>query len=438
MNAKPRQPAKNRRKGGRVLTLTDLEDQNRIFRGSGGVSEENRILGFRPAFYDMDTGTVLPSRFADGREAPMHLLEGLPEELIDSRDDKGRPCAARAGIVAGFSRNGQFYTRDQAASATRQMKERSLLLSNPEQHEQLLDIWDAFMADHLLPPNLVRPVVAQSWIRCKDSGLDPQRSDAPSSDDEELAYRLVSNTELLDAAQPILKHARDALFRADSIMVLSDAQGLILEAEADKDVYSAAGRVNLIEGGLWGEFSVGTNAIGTSIAASEPVQLYGAEHFCAGIKRWTCSADVIRDPHDGQILGAVDLSGLTDTYQHEALEFVITAARLIEANLAERYFAQRGDVIRCTNAAFSDWRSEGLLAFDRRGRLIRANQLAQKILGATNAPFSITPQTRLAALDLAINPELDNLPDWLLPHQLHAVRDQNRIIGTLAVLSQPH
>ncbi|SEF97091.1 sigma-54-dependent Fis family transcriptional regulator [Marinobacterium lutimaris] len=438
MNTKPRQSGKNRSKGGRILTLTDLEDQNRIFRGSGGVSEENRILGFRPAFYDMESGVVLPSRFADGREAPMHLLDGLPEELIASRDDNGRPCAARAGIVAGFSRNQQFYTRDQAASATRQMKERSLLLSNPEQHEQLLDIWVAFMADHQLPPNLVRPVVAQSWIRCKDSGLDPTRSDAPASDQDELAYRQASNTELLDAAQPILRHARDALFRADSIMVLSDAQGLILEAEADKAVYSAAGRVNLIEGGQWGEFAVGTNAIGTAIAAEEPVQLYGAEHFCAGIKRWTCSADVIRDPHDGQILGAVDLSGLTDTYQHEALEFVITAARLIEGNLAERYFAQREDVIRCCKAAFSDWRSEGLLAFDRRGRLVRANQQSQKLLAAIDSSLPMTPQTRLAPLDLAINPNLNNLPEWLSPHQLQTIRDGKRIIGTLVILCQPH
>ncbi|TCK08955.1 sigma-54-dependent Fis family transcriptional regulator [Marinobacterium mangrovicola] len=438
MNAKPRQPGKSRRKGGRILTLTDLENQNRLFRGRGGVSEENRALGFRPAFYDMDSGIILPSRFANGREAPMHLLEGLPEDLIESRDDKGRPCAARAGIIAGFSRNGQFYTRDQAASATQQMKERSLLLSDPEQHEQLLDIWDAFMADHQLPLNLVRPVVAQSWIRCKDSGLDPSRADAPGSDEDELAYRQASNTELLDAAKPILKHARDALFRADSIMVLSDAQGLILEAEADKDVYSAAGRVNLIEGGQWSEYAVGTNAIGTAIAAQEPVQLYGAEHFCSGIKRWTCSADVIRDPHDGQILGAVDLSGLTDTYQHEALEFVITAARLVEANLAEHYFSQREDVIRCSKAAFSDWSKEGLLAFDRRGRLIRANQVSQKLMAAMDTPLAITPQTRVAALDLAINPALNHLPEWLLPHQLLDIRDGTRIIGTLVVLTQPH
>ncbi|WP_432695314.1 sigma-54-dependent Fis family transcriptional regulator [Marinobacterium sp. YM272] len=438
MNAKPRQPGKSSHKGGRVLTLTDLENQNRIFRGSGGVSEENRVLGFRPAFYDLDSGTILPSRFANGREAPMHLLEGLPDEFIQSRDENGRPCAARAGIVAGFSRNDQFYTRDQAASATRQMKERSLLLSNPEQHDQLLDIWDAFMADHTLPPNLVRPVVAESWIRCKESGLDPDRRDAPASNEDELAYRQVSNTELLEAAQPILKHARQALFRADSIMVLSDAKGLILEAEADKAVYNAAGRVNLIEGGIWEELAVGTNSIGTAIAAGEPVQLYGAEHFCTGIKRWTCSADVIRDPHDGQILGSVDLSGLTDTYQHDALEFVITAARLIEANLAESYFAQRQSVISGSADSFTKWRGDGLLAFDRRGRLVRANDRAQVLLGENSSDLLMTPQTRVPALDLALNPKLEQLPDWLLPHQLQPIRQQQQSVGTLVILAQPH
>lgn len=431
-------PNADKRTGGRVLTPADLENQNRFFKGSGGVSEENRQLGFRPAFYNMDTGTILPSRFANGREAPMHLLAGLPDELILSRDDKGNPCSVKPGIIAGFVRNDQFFTREQAALATRQMKERSMLLSDPDQHEQLLDIWDEFMTDHPLPSDLVRPVVAESWRRCKEFGLDPDRSDAPASNEQELAYRQVCNTELLDAAKPILRHAREALFRADSIMVLSDATGLILAAEADKEVYYAAGRVNLIEGGLWGELAVGTNAIGTAIAAAQPVQLYGAEHFCTGIKRWTCSADVIRDPHDGQILGSVDLSGLTDTYQHEALEFVITAARLIEASLTESYFAQRQAVLSGSAESFTDWRAEGLLAFDGRGRLVRANSQAQKLLAETGSELLLTPQTRISALDLALNPNLDNLPEWLAPHQLHAIRNQRYRLGTLVVLARPH
>ena len=41
------------------------------FAGTGGVSEENAGLGFRPAFCDADTDRIYASRFADGRLAPV-------------------------------------------------------------------------------------------------------------------------------------------------------------------------------------------------------------------------------------------------------------------------------------------------------------------------------------------------------------------------------
>lgn len=96
-----------------------LKKQNRQFKGTGGVSQENRSLGFRPAFLDSGTGSVYLSRFADGRPAPMHLLEGLPAALAVKHSASGRIAAVKASVIAGFLRNGQFYTRDQAAKAVR-------------------------------------------------------------------------------------------------------------------------------------------------------------------------------------------------------------------------------------------------------------------------------------------------------------------------------
>ena len=44
---------------------------------TGGRAGENEHLGFRPAFYDMATCSLHLSTFADGRPAPVHLLDGL-------------------------------------------------------------------------------------------------------------------------------------------------------------------------------------------------------------------------------------------------------------------------------------------------------------------------------------------------------------------------
>lgn len=99
----------------RPLTSQALHQQTLAFQGTGGTSAVSRPYGFLPAFLDTETGEVHLARFADGRPAPMHLLEGLPKDLVIRRDTGGRSTAIKHSVIAGFVRDGKFYTREQAA-----------------------------------------------------------------------------------------------------------------------------------------------------------------------------------------------------------------------------------------------------------------------------------------------------------------------------------
>lgn len=104
-----------------TLTTERLALENACHAGGAGVSEGNRTLGFRPAFLDRETLVVYASRFADGRPAPFHVLDGLPDALVLSRRVNGRVASVKASVVSGFVRGGRFYSREQAARlATRQ------------------------------------------------------------------------------------------------------------------------------------------------------------------------------------------------------------------------------------------------------------------------------------------------------------------------------
>ena len=81
---------------------------------------------------------------------------------------------------------------------------------------------------------------------------------------------------------------------------------------------------------------MGTNAIGTAIAALEPVQIYASEHYCLDVKRWTCAAAPILDQTGTTLLGVIDVSGVKDTFHGHSLGLVIAAARQVEAVLASR------------------------------------------------------------------------------------------------------
>ena len=101
----------------RLVNAGQLQHENAVHAGTGGTSQGNAGLGFRPAFLDSATFIVYPSRFADGRPAPFHLLDGLPDEVVADRSASGRVVSAKATLISGFERGGFFYTRHAAARA---------------------------------------------------------------------------------------------------------------------------------------------------------------------------------------------------------------------------------------------------------------------------------------------------------------------------------
>lgn len=93
-----------------------LDDERRQYRGTAGESALAVGLGLQPAFRHEGTGEVVAARFADGRPAPLHVLDGLPEGWIAARDDNGRALRTRPDVVCGFLGAGRFYTRAEAAA----------------------------------------------------------------------------------------------------------------------------------------------------------------------------------------------------------------------------------------------------------------------------------------------------------------------------------
>jgi hypothetical protein len=95
---------------------------------AGGVEgfEALAALGFRPAYMDYSTLAIYPSCYGDGRPAPTHVLDSLPDEVVVIRSPGGRVLATKMTLVAGFVREGYFYTRDKAVSLAADIPARSV------------------------------------------------------------------------------------------------------------------------------------------------------------------------------------------------------------------------------------------------------------------------------------------------------------------------
>ena len=98
-----------------VLTSDDVAQQSLAYRGTGGVSAENRAFGFLPAFLDRESGQIHLSCDSRGIPAAIHQFDGMPADWVVECDHDGKPSAVKASIVAGFVREGYFFTREQAA-----------------------------------------------------------------------------------------------------------------------------------------------------------------------------------------------------------------------------------------------------------------------------------------------------------------------------------
>jgi hypothetical protein len=182
-----------------------------------------------------------------------------------------------------------------------------------------------------------RRVIGESWRRVRFSGLDPVDPPevSPLAPGEVEERRLSSGVEEL---LPLLRtHLLPAAEAAGQILVVVDAEGRVLWREGGPAVRRRADALGFVEGSAWDELSVGTNAIGTSLAVGSPVHVYAAEHYAESHQPWTCAAAPLHDPVTGRLLGAVDLSGPASTVHPSTVALVEAVARLAELEVRAQH-----------------------------------------------------------------------------------------------------
>jgi sigma-54 dependent transcriptional regulator, acetoin dehydrogenase operon transcriptional activator AcoR len=295
--------------------------------------------------------------------------------------------------------------------------------------------WEKFLSGDTAPHDAVRRMVEDSWRRCLERGVSPIRLSAPLAVDEDGLRSLRGrHGDLIDAARPIMAQAREFLAESGTMMILTDPAGIILWVEGDPGAKDNGQGVRLVPGALWEESASGTNAIGTTLASGQPVQICAAEHFCEGVKHWTCSASVIRDPYDAQILGALDISGLSGSHNTHCLALAVAGASRIETRLAGLEMEKRARLLDVTLTRAGRWGDGGLVIFDRRGRLVRANEKAGLFLDSLGLDLSAWSAVGLDGVAGDTPDPRRPLPDWMRQDWLEPVIDRDERLGTVLAI----
>src|SRR4029079_4511758 len=87
-----------------------------------------------------------------------------------------------------------------------------------------------------------------------------------------------------------------------SVVIVTDASGLVLHRVGARSIKEHAAEMNLGEGARYSEAADGTNGIGTALAADHAFQVFAFEHFHEPHHQCVCSGAPVHDPVTARVV----------------------------------------------------------------------------------------------------------------------------------------
>lgn len=306
---------------------------------------------------------------------------------------------------------------------------------SPDFSHRVMSAWESFMVKGSVGDHQVRDVIRSSWERCRTGQVPPTVVEAPlAAAGDDLSRLQEENCELLEVTRDVVVTLEGVLNQSCSVLLVTDPQGIILNAYGDPATIESGAERHIAPGGHWEEHVSGTNAIGTAIAAGSPVQVHALEHYCEGVKAWTCSAALVRDARGEDILGAIDISGSDDTFNVHSLALAISVASQIEAILKGKEAKDRIRLLEWCSAETTAWHKDGFVLLDRKGRVISVNKHATEILARLGVPELVMPGQPIPGVQRGAHRRAADMPSWVRSDWVQPVTIDGKDFGTLVVI----
>ncbi len=225
-------------------------------------------------------------------------------------------------------------------------------------------------------------VIMRSWSRCvNDYALDPGNlcmgNEAPRRD---LDRRRETSSMLLANSKSEMSSLFQQLANRDTVVVIADDAGIILDTVGDGVFARNAARVGMRPGGDWSESASGTNGVGTCLAERRLVVVDRAEHFFPSLTRLSCTGAPIFDDL-GKLVGVLDVTSESDLSNEHFRILIGMSAQTIENRIFEGKHESHCILHLHSRRELVHTFHEGLIAISEDGVIVAANQCALFQLG---------------------------------------------------------
>ena len=203
-------------------------------------------------------------------------------------------------------------------------------------------LWNELIQEPSMKALMLPEVIAESWEYCRLAEVNPYITKGKSKIELlTLKRKTQENQGLIDLIkQEITKYQK--LFKVTRpIFILTDKEGCIIWREGNHETKDYANDITFVEGSIWTEKAVGTNAIGITLRTNQSVTVHGYEHYSVASHPFTCSSVPIHDEQN-QLIGCLDISSFDqrefDQYTLLALQMISKTVQrnFIKANLARK------------------------------------------------------------------------------------------------------
>lgn len=246
--------------------------------------------------------------------------------------------------------------------------------------QDMLTLWKN--AHSIKPENnlFIKNEVKDSWDRSYNYAVSPHlKKNHFLLSEEELKKKRENSKHLIEIALPTMQSLYEFVKESGFIVVLSDADCVMLLIMGDQEGLNFARRGNVIEGSIWKEELIGTNAICLAIIENKPIQILGYEHFGIYGYNATCSSAPIHGP-DFNIIGVLNITGPFDKVHYHTLGMVVAGVDAIEKQMALKKTLEENILAHKYKTYIVESMREGVLAIDIFGYIIHINRSAASLL----------------------------------------------------------
>jgi transcriptional regulator of acetoin/glycerol metabolism len=186
------------------------------------------------------------------------------------------------------------------------------------------------VTDPDLATRAAAPRLRASWRRSEQYGV-PHDEVVPV-----FTGSVDSGSLLYECASQVLTGLQSTIANEPVSLMVADRDGLVLaRLSSDTAILRSLDQVHLAPGFYYDERHAGTNGLGLSLADRAPSLVRAADHYCTGLRGYTCAAVPVMDP-SGDLAGSINLTTWSDSSSDLLLGLAQAAAGATSALMLAR------------------------------------------------------------------------------------------------------